>query len=272
MIKMETTPPPLFFLGISGCPSSGKSTLSYLLTLIYPECILLHGDDFPQDEGVPMLPPPLSCLDSDSKYAVDFSAMFKVLDHIKTTGQLPNDYSSWFQNNIMTIEEGQNRVRNGTAFGNEGIENLRRLLHSAVKAISDSVPETRAPRLVILDGFLLYHDPEIRQRLDLMLFLRLSKATAKARRLAKPGWGKDAKPDMYWATERYFEASVWKNYVQEHAWLFVNGDVEGEFLQEVATKERIDATPMLDWSMQQTSQWAVELVAPKLSLHGRQTR
>lgn len=122
-----------------------------------------------------MLPPPPSCLDSDSKYAVDFSAMYKVLDHIKKTGRLPNDYSSWFQGNVMTIEEGQNRVRDGTVFGNEAIENLRRLLHSTMEATSDSMPETRAPRLVILDGFLLYHDPEIRQRLDLMLFLRLSK-------------------------------------------------------------------------------------------------
>ena len=268
MINMETTLPPLFFLGISGCPSSGKSTLSYLLTLIYPESILLHGDDFPKDAGVPVLPPPLRCLDSDSKYAVDLSAMYKVLDHIKTTGRLPNDYSSWFQNNVMTIEEGQNGVRDGITFGSEGVESLRRLLHSTIKAISGSMPETRSPRLVILDGFLLYHDPGIRQRLDLMLFLRLSKATAKARRLAKPGWGEDAKPDMYWVTEPYFEASVWKNHVQEHAWLFVNGDVEGDLLQEVATKERIDATPMLDWSLQQTSRWAVGLVAPKLGLLG----
>lgn len=109
---METLPPPLLFLGISGCPSSGKSTLAYLLTLIYPDGILLHADDFTKDEGVPMLPPPLNWLDSDSVYGVDFNAMYKVLDYIKATGQLPKGYTSWFQDNIMTIEEGQGRVRN----------------------------------------------------------------------------------------------------------------------------------------------------------------
>jgi nicotinamide/nicotinate riboside kinase len=92
-----------------------------------------------------------------------------------------------------------------------------------------------------------------------MLFLLLSKATARARRLAKPGWGKDAKPDMYWPTEPYFEASVWMNYVQEHAWLFVNGDVEGSFLQEVAARERIEATPLMHWALQDTTEWAVAL-------------
>lgn len=51
---------------------------------------------------------------------------------------------------------------------------------------------------------------------------------------------------MYWATEPYFEAGVWKNYVQEHAWLLVNGDVEGEFRGEVSARGKIEATPMLD--------------------------
>jgi nicotinamide/nicotinate riboside kinase len=258
---MDIHPLPLLFLGISGCPSSGKSTLAYLLTLIYPDSILLHADDFSKDEGVPLLPPPLNCLDSDSVYGVDFNAMYKVLDHIKATGQLHDGYESWFQNNIMTIEEGQNRVRDTDAIDVEDVrKTLEGLLQDTGNASSTSTEQKKLPRLVILEGFLLYHDPEIRKRLDLMLFLRLSKATAKARRLAKPGWGKDAKPNMYWATEPYFEASVWKNYVQEHAWLFINGDVQGDLLQDVAARERIEATPVLDWSLQETAVWAVGLL------------
>lgn len=255
---METPRPQLLFLGISGCPSSGKSTLAYLLTLIYPDTILLHADDFPKDEGVPVLPPPLSCLDSDSIRAVDFNAMYKVLDHVKTTGQLHDGYDSWFQNNIMSIAEGQRRVRSTDAIDIEAVrKSLEQLSQDTVDVSSTFTAQKQKPRLVILEGFLLYHDPEIRKRLDLMLFLRLSKATAKARRLAKPGWGKDATPDMYWATEPYFEASVWKNYVQEHAWLFVNGDVEGKPLQQLLARERIEATPVLDWSLQETAEWAV---------------
>jgi nicotinamide/nicotinate riboside kinase len=206
---MDTLPPPPVFLGISGCPSSGKSTLAYLLALIYPDSILLHADDFPTDAGVPMLPPPLNCLDSDSVFGVDFHAMYKVLDHTKAIGKLPDRYGSWFQNNIMTIEQGQKRVRDTDAINIEAVrKSLERLLQETGNTASTSTVQKILPRLVILEGFLVYHDPEIRKRLDMMLFLRLSKATARARRLAKPGWGKDAKPAMYWASEPFFEASV----------------------------------------------------------------
>jgi hypothetical protein len=41
-----------------------------------------------------------------------------------------------------------------------------------------------------------------------MLFLRLSKDTAKTRRLAKLDWGREAKPGMHRVTEPYFEASI----------------------------------------------------------------
>jgi hypothetical protein len=48
-------------------------------------------------------------------YGVDFNAMYKVLDHIKAAGQLPEVYESWFQDNIMTIGEGQRRVQSNDA-------------------------------------------------------------------------------------------------------------------------------------------------------------
>lgn len=102
----------------------------------------------------------------------------------------------------------------------------------------------------------------------MILFLRLSKATAKIRRLEKPGWGRDAKLGLSWATEPYFEASVWKNYVQEYAWLFLNGNVEGELLQEVLAGERIEATPVLDWTLADTAEWAIKLVGPALNSVG----
>lgn len=139
---------------------------------------------------VPMLPPPLYYLDSDSKHVVDFNAIDKVLSHIKATRWLPDGYDSGFQNKIMTIEEGQSRVRHTDAIDVETLhEKLEQLLRDTRDASVASTEQQRRPRPVILDSFLLYHDPEIRNRLDLMLSLRLSKVTAKARRLAKPKIG-----------------------------------------------------------------------------------
>lgn len=47
-------------------------------------------------------------------------------------------------------------------------------------------------RMVLVDGFLLYHDLAIRERLDVRLFLRLSHDTAKKRRFTRQGYGAKA--------------------------------------------------------------------------------
>jgi nicotinamide/nicotinate riboside kinase len=40
------TPPKAVVIGISGCSSSGKTTLSRLLRDIFPNTFVLHEDDF----------------------------------------------------------------------------------------------------------------------------------------------------------------------------------------------------------------------------------
>jgi len=264
-MPIDPAPTSLLFLGVSGCSGSGKSTLAYILTLVYPDTILLQADDFRRSDHVPILSPPLNCPDSDSRYAIDFGAIYKVLDQIRSSGNLPNDYRSWFQENVMTIDEGQTRARD-TLGGEASLEHLKALLNDSLSRVKSSTKLWCPPRLVILDGFVLYHDREIRRRLDVMLFLRLSKATAKTRRLARPAYVNDVKTGKYWSTAEYFEASVWKNYVREHSWLFVHGDVEGHGQQDVAVKERITLTPELDWSVQTTAEWAVEIVGQALGL------
>lgn len=47
-------------IGISGCSSSGKTTLARLLRDIFPNTFILHEDDFykPDDQQVPPSNPP----------------------------------------------------------------------------------------------------------------------------------------------------------------------------------------------------------------------
>ena len=45
---------------------------------------------------------------------------------------------------------------------------------------------------------------------------------------------------------------------KEHAGLFIDGHVEGEFLQEVATRGRIEATHVLD--LLDAADWAASLL------------
>ena len=265
-LASSTLAPSILFLGVSGCPSSGKSTLAYILALIYPHTILLHGDDFakPSDEGVPLLPSPLDCPDSDSVSAYDFPRLYTTLDSIKDTGALPPTYSSWYQTNIQSLPAGEQAATR--KIGPESLGRHRELLaeHIGITAPELNPTNTSLPKLVILDGFLLFQDPAIRSRLDRKLFLRTSKATAKTRRLSKPGWGPDANPDMYWATEAYFDASVWVNYVKENGWLFEGGNVEGGPDFAVAKREDIFMSRQIDWGVQETGRWAVGIVGRKV--------
>jgi nicotinamide/nicotinate riboside kinase len=67
-------------------------------------------------------------------------------------------------------------------------------------------------KIVILDGFLLFHDAEIRKRLDMMFFFGLSHDVTKERRFSRQGYGVEAKPDEFWKTEDYFEKMVCRCY------------------------------------------------------------
>jgi nicotinamide/nicotinate riboside kinase len=49
MQKMEQ--PRTIIIGISGCSSSGKTTLARLLRDIFPETFILHEDDFYKPES-----------------------------------------------------------------------------------------------------------------------------------------------------------------------------------------------------------------------------
>lgn len=112
-------------------------------------------------------------------------------------------------------------------------------------------------RVVIVEGFLLYHDPAVRERLDWKLFLRLSHDTAKSRRFSRQGYGAEAKPREFWKTEDYFEKMVWPNYVTAHAPFFENGDVEGIPNQEECGKVGIIIQKDLDSVLIENLIWVV---------------
>lgn len=54
-----------------------------------------------------------------------------------------------------------------------------------------------------------------------------------------PSYGAEAKKDEFWKTEDYFEKMVWRNYVEQHADLFEDGNVEGEIDKKVCGEREI---------------------------------
>lgn len=91
-------------------------------------------------------------VDCDCVEAIDFPAMMRALDHIRSHGELPGDLDS---------KEDQNTIGESGVSLQEA-EGVRRVVQGSGLEVN----------LKILDGFLLFHDDEVLSRLDARIFLR----------------------------------------------------------------------------------------------------
>ncbi|KAK3304297.1 putative nicotinamide riboside protein [Chaetomium strumarium] len=86
-LPLEMEQPRTILIGISGCSSSGKTTLARLLRDIFPETFILHEDDFYKPESE--LPIKDGLLDWDCPEAISIPDLEAALTHIRETGSSP---------------------------------------------------------------------------------------------------------------------------------------------------------------------------------------
>lgn len=154
------------------------------------------------------------------------------------------------------IAEMRARVAAWTAPGQPGHEVLRLGAAAAAGPL----------RVCLLDGFLLY-SREMRgaaARLDVRMFLLVSRAAATRRRGARDGY---VTLEGFWADPPgYVDRVVWPNYAEAHAWLFEAGDVEGA-LNPAALREHgilAQQDRGLDVDMETTFEWTVDTLMREL--------
>ncbi|QSZ31513.1 hypothetical protein DSL72_001080 [Monilinia vaccinii-corymbosi] len=244
-------------LGISGCSSSGKTTLSRMLCDIFPNTFILHEDDCyrPEEE----LPKKHGMVDWDCAEALDIPKMAKSLEHIRREGTLPPNFDSKEDQNSLgecpvpdaEIEALRSQVTAWTQPGQPG--------HGLLSDSKSSI------RLCIFEGFLLYSKSlaSIQAQIDLKLFLRVSFARAKGRREARSGY---VTLEGFWEDPPgYFDKIVWSNYVEDHEWMFEDGDVEGQIKRDVANDLNLKCQDGgLDIDMTTTLKWAVATIMESL--------
>ena len=244
----STDQPPVFFLGVSGPSSAGKTTLAHLLSSIFAPHVqnILHGDDFCKD--ISLLPTYHGYPDADGPGGVDFEKMVETLGYVKAHGgKLPEKFTSW-QADVFHDQEGKA---------------LRMVPQEALKQMRDKVSEQLKGAeysIVIMEGFLLYHRSDVREMLDGRLFIRLDHQEARRRRLQRPNYGAEAKEGEFWKTEDYFEKIVWRNYVEQHADLFEDGNVEGSIDRKVSSDRGIAVQDGMNVEVEQCLSWAVDNV------------
>ncbi|KAJ5923269.1 nicotinamide riboside kinase 1 [Penicillium verhagenii] len=246
----------VIFVGLSGPSSSGKTTLAHVLCNIYPNSTaILHADDFCKEfDHIPILNGYLDC---DGPAGVDFIRLGETLDYMKSHhGRLPEDFKSW-QADVFPKQQ----MKAIELVPTELMENMRAKVQQAHRLSGqDSSRDLLTTTIVFVDGFLLYHEPSIRDRLDLRLFLRLSHETAKKRRFTRQGYGSEASHEEFWKTEDYFEKMVWRNYVEQHAQFFRGGDVEGIVDTQKCQTLGIEILPGLDRPLEDSLPWALDQV------------
>ncbi|KAL3421891.1 nicotinamide riboside kinase [Phlyctema vagabunda] len=256
-----TVPRKAVVVAISGCSSSGKTTLSRLLRDIFPNTFVLHEDDFYRPETE--LPKKHDLLDWDCAEALSIPDIAKSLEHIRQEGTFPVcDLPD------LDSKEDQNSVGK-CPVPDAVIASLKARVHEWVQAGNPGhgiLTDTASPiRLCVFDGFLLYAQSMslVQPQMDIKLFLRVSYAKAKARREARSGY---VTLEGFWEDPPgYVDKIVWPNYVEDHKWMFEGGDVEGKLRDDVVSDWDIKCQQDgLDIDMATTLQWAVEMVMTQL--------
>ncbi|KAL7785816.1 P-loop containing nucleoside triphosphate hydrolase protein [Trichoderma ceciliae] len=242
-------------VAISGCSSSGKTTLARLLRDIFPSTFILHEDDFYRPETELTMKNGL--LDWDCAEAIDIPAMAEALSYIRQHASFPPTLDSKEDQNSV----GQCPVSPST-------------ISALASKVSSLIPSnhpliTSGLRLCLLDGFLLYPPSmsAIQPLLDIKIFLRASYAKAKDRREARDGY---VTLEGFWADPPgYVDKIVWPNYVAEHSWMFEDGDVEGKYRVDVLEKEtiRVPDEGGVDGDMGKILAWMVDLILEELRKH-----
>lgn len=229
-------------IGISGVSSSGKTTLSRHLRDIWPGTFILHEDDFYwPDKDIPVID---GIQDWDCLQSLDLAKLRSCLEHIRATGTSPPS---------LVSKEDQNSVGESVVLASiagKWKQEAQELLG----------PSSKRP-IAIIDGFLLFSEQmaHIWQLFDVRLFLRTSYATAKRRREARAGY---VTIEGFWEDPPgYVDKVVLPNYVKDHAFLFEDGNVDGQVDELVRARMNLQIMPKaLEEDMTKCLDWACSII------------
>ncbi|CDO96454.1 unnamed protein product [Kluyveromyces dobzhanskii CBS 2104] len=197
----------LILIAISGCSSSGKTTLAKLTSNAIPESILLHEDDFYKPDAEIPMNEKYQIADWDCPEALDIDAFKRELDQIKQTGSIRSKLIH--NDNVDDIAKFDLSKEEWVLLERKYAE----LKCSDVK-------------IVLVDGFMIFNDKELTDKFDLKIFVRAPYGTLKQRRYARAGY---KTLDSFWVDPPYyFDEFVYKSYTREHKHMFLNDDIEGE--------------------------------------------
>ncbi|GJJ77719.1 nicotinamide/nicotinate riboside kinase [Entomortierella parvispora] len=187
-------------IGLSGPSSGGKTTVARYLKAILPNSTIVHQDDFYLPEVQIPIDPKNGLANWDCPAAIDFSAMNATLSHVRKHGVFPEGFDSLEDKNPVGSKALSSPIPQNI------LDELRE------KILAPLPEEERMTTMfVILDGFILYVDEQLRNAIDFKFFLTAPYQILKDRRESRKGY---ATLEGYWVDPPgYFDDIVWPNYL-----------------------------------------------------------
>ncbi|KAG7194965.1 ribosylnicotinamide kinase [Scheffersomyces spartinae] len=237
---MTTSLLKVLLIAFGGPSSSGKTTAAKALQTILPKSLLVHLDDF-------YLPSDLIPYDEEVKEqnwdvpeAIDFNKFKTYIDGLRTGKGLNIQIDSLEGDTPLKLDlKGQLKFKT---------------LLNQYPTLFNHDEETI---FVLVDGFMLYHDPKITELFDIRFFFHAPYETLKYRREHRHGYNTDV--GVWVDPPGYFDRLVWPGYVKTHKYLFINEDVDQELtdyaketlqLQEFKNDDSLSLEDMVQWSLQ----------------------
>ncbi|MCJ1389061.1 ribosylnicotinamide kinase [Xylographa bjoerkii] len=243
--------PSAVWIGISGAPASGKTTLAHLLSFIMPSSTrvaVIHQDDYQQPRHL-LVPGDPADLEQDGEHdqKVDTNGFLRLCRYVNRNGVFPPTFRT--QHHDVT-----ERAAALALVDTARLDDLQALMLRSIGLESVSL-------VIIVEGPFLYHEPELYDALDVRLFLRASQSTARSRHLShREHRDANVNNDLFWQSPDYFDRVVWRLYLKEYNLLFPEVTTNGVDMTGSHINLPIQVQDELDIPVDGSLRWAAAIL------------
>ncbi|QRG39828.1 hypothetical protein FDK38_004285 [Candidozyma auris] len=229
----------LLIVAIGGPSSSGKTTVARALRQVISEAPLVHLDDFYLPDSKIPQHPTKDVANWDCPEAIDWEKFKKYIEELRSNdaADLP----------VKSLE----------------MDTELKLVREEIDEFDDWAEEIyrryRGKKIVLVEGFMLFHDKEISDLFDKKLLFHGPYEVLKERRESRPGYHT---AEGFWKDPpNYFDDIVWPEFKRTHEHLFKNGDVEGKLTEEAEKQGIRNFNNTGIHNVVEMTEWALKKIA-----------